>query len=213
MADENEVDVIEEGGAKKGIPKLVIIIAAVVILAVGGYFGVTMFMGGEDDTGNGKDTEQTQKADEKKENAEKKKDADVKKNDEDKTEGKADGEEKEGEGTEQKKEKKGKGNLRLSEFLVNLNDPLVRRYLKCVINLRLSKASYVDEINENENIIPELRDKIFDIVSDKSYADLKSSAGKVMLKEEIMISVNEILYETFKTEPVIKVMFSKFILQ
>lgn len=234
MADENEVN--EEGTEdkkkKKGLPTVVIIAAvAVLMLAVGVFVGKTMFSGGGEEVkkeetvkknedkkvedkkieeADKKKEEETVKEEDKKAPEEKKTEEAEKKVEEDNNEDTQDS----GEGqTEEKKRKTGKGNLKLEEFLVNLNDPLVRRYVKFVLNLRLSKITYVDEIKADENIIPEIRDKIFELVSDKSYTDLKSSAGKVMLKEEIMISINEILKDSLKVEPVIKVMFSKFILQ
>jgi flagellar basal body-associated protein FliL len=236
MAEENEVN--EEGTEdkkkKKGLPTVVIIAAvAVLMLGAGMFVGKMMFGGGggsdqvkKEETVKDKDAKESEdnkavkdekkaeeeKVKEKKENTseEKKRDDSEKKAEENKTE---DTKESEDGQTEVKKKKTGKGNLRLEEFLVNLNDPLVRRYVKFVINLRLTDVNYVEEIKADENIIPEIRDKIFELVSDKSYTDLKSSAGKIMLKEEIMISVNEILKDSLKVEPVIKVMFSKFILQ
>jgi len=232
MAEENEVN--EEGTEdkkKKGLPTVVIIAAvAVLMLAAGVFVGKMMFGGG----GGEVKKEETVKNNEDKKTEEKKAEESDKKQEEEKVkeedkkteEKKADDSEKKVEEnkdastkesdsgeTEEKKRKTGKGNLRLEEFLINLNDPLVRRYVKFVLNLRLTDISLVEEIKADENIIPEIRDKIFEIVSDKSYTDLKSSAGKVMLKEEIMISVNEILKDSIKVEPVIKVMFSKFILQ
>ncbi len=236
MAEENENEVSAEGGdkKKKKIPTVVIIaVIAVLMLATGVFVGKMMFGGGTDDNSKKIDKVKTkgEKIDKEKDKKEgdKKKSEDVKKEDkgtendkaedntkkddaEKKTEEKKDGE-KNGTASKPETKKKGKGNLKLEEFLVNLNDPLVRRYVKFIINLRLIKATYVEQIKGDENIIPEIRDKIFELVSDKSYTDLKSSAGKVMLKEEIMISINEILKDNLKVEPVIKVMFSKFILQ
>jgi len=241
MAEENENEVSAEGGdkKKKKIPAVVIIaVIAVLMLAAGVFVGKMMFGGGTNDNSKKVDKVKTKdekidKEKDKKEEA-KKDSEDVKKEDkgtekdkaedntkkdntkkddaEKKTEEKKDGE-KDDTASKPETKKKGKGNLKLEEFLVNLNDPLVRRYVKFIINLRLIKAIYVEQIKGDENIIPEIRDKIFELVSDKSYTDLKSSAGKVMLKEEIMISINEILKDNLKVEPVIKVMFSKFILQ
>ncbi len=236
MAEDNENDVSGDGGESKGkkikgIPTVVIIaVVAVLMMAAGVFVGKMMFGGGGVVVEEGDKTEVVKEDAEKKdtENLEKKDGEEVKEEDKKNTEEnagegtdnsentaeeKTDGEQKDGEGKDPKELKKGKGNLKLEEFLINLNDPLVRRYVKFIINLRLTKAIFVDQIKEDENLIPEMRDKIFELVSDKSYTDLKSSAGKVMLKEEIMISINEILKDSIKVEPVIKVMFSKFILQ
>lgn len=236
MAEDNENDVSEDGGESKGkkikgIPTVVIIaVVAVLMMAAGVFVGKMMFGGGTVVAEDGKKTEVVNKEEVKDvdkdntENLEQKDGEEVKEEDkknteenvEDAADNSADKVEvnTDGEGVKDPKElKKGKGNLKLEEFLINLNDPLVRRYVKFIINLRLTKVNFVDKIKDDENLIPEMRDKIFELVSDKSYTDLKSSAGKVMLKEEIMISINEILKDSLNVEPVIKVMFSKFILQ
>jgi flagellar basal body-associated protein FliL len=58
-----------------------------------------------------------------------------------------------------------------------------------------------------------MRDEIFMIISSKSYGELNSTSGKVALKEEIQMRVNELMKEEFGQEPVNQVYFTKFIIQ
>lgn len=105
------------------------------------------------------------------------------------------------------------GIILLDPFTVNLNDPFARRYAEVAVNLVIAEKSLVSEITGNELMIPRIRDEIFMVISARSFADLKSTSGKVTLKEEIMIRVNEILKEEFKREPVVQVLFTKFLIQ
>ncbi|MCX6580517.1 MAG: flagellar basal body-associated FliL family protein [Candidatus Aminicenantes bacterium] len=105
------------------------------------------------------------------------------------------------------------GIILLDPFTVNLNDPFARRYAEVAVNLVVDEKGIVSEITGSELLIPRIRDEIFMVISARSFADLKSTAGKVTLKEEIMIRVNEILKAEFKKEPVIQVLFTKFLIQ
>jgi flagellar FliL protein len=105
------------------------------------------------------------------------------------------------------------GIIMLETFTVNLNDPFGRRYAEVSVNLVINDKILVKDITENELLIPQIRDEIFMIISGKSYADLKSTAGKVTLKEEIMIRINEILKAELKREPITQVLFTKFLIQ
>ncbi len=105
------------------------------------------------------------------------------------------------------------GIIILDPFTVNLNDPFARRYAEVAVNLVVDEKKLVNEITGSELLIPRIRDEIFMVISSRSFADLKSTSGKVTLKEEIMIRVNEILKPEFKKEPVIQVLFTKFLIQ
>jgi flagellar basal body-associated protein FliL len=105
------------------------------------------------------------------------------------------------------------GIILLDPFTVNLNDPFASRYAEVAVNLVIAEKSLVNRITGNELLIPRIRDEIFMVISSRSFADLKGTSGKVTLKEEIMIRVNEILKEEFKKEPVIQVLFTKFLIQ
>ncbi|UCH94567.1 MAG: flagellar basal body-associated FliL family protein, partial [Candidatus Aminicenantes bacterium] len=110
-------------------------------------------------------------------------------------------------------EKKELGFLPLETFTVNLDDPFGRRYVECVLNLVLNDKSLVPGIKENELIIAKIRHDIFMTISAKSYKELKGTAGKITLFEEIQMRVNEILKELMGVEPVVEVLQTKFLMQ
>lgn len=200
----------EEPKKKGGIPMIVIIIAVAVLVGVGGFFAGQMLSGG-DDAKNGKD---------KKETVEKKDDG---QNQEDgSTEGDASKDDSQPDGSSSDQQgpaldEDGKvivpGLLSLDAFTVNLNDPFGRRYAEVLLKFKIEKKEMVTSISENELVMPQVRDEIFMIISSKSFNELKSMSGKITLKEEIMMRVNEILKNEMGIEPVKGVYFSKFLIQ
>ncbi len=106
-----------------------------------------------------------------------------------------------------------RGVLSLNEFIVNLNDPIGRRYLKINMKLELAKKEYEDKIRSDELLIPQIRDVIFLIISSKSYDDLRTVSGKLTLKQEIISKVNEVLSKKFGEDIVINCFFTDFVIQ
>jgi flagellar FliL protein len=193
------------GGGKKGLPLFVYIIIIAVIMGAAGFFAGKIFSGGE----NNKEKAAVEKT-EKQEPADTKDDQ-KEKTEEDTTEADSGEKTEEDDGTLVSKSKA--GILVLDPFTVNLNDPFGRRYIEVVVNLEISNKVYVSKINENELMKPRMRDEIFMIISAKSYNELRSTSGRVTLKEEIMMRVNELMKEEFDKEPVTRVYFTKFIIQ
>jgi flagellar basal body-associated protein FliL len=105
------------------------------------------------------------------------------------------------------------GLLSLETFTVNLDDPFGKRYAECDLNLVLNDRNLVPKIKENELVMAKIRHEIFMTISAKSYGDLKSTAGKITLFEEIQMRVNEILKEKMGVEPVLEVLQTKFLMQ
>jgi len=105
------------------------------------------------------------------------------------------------------------GILQLDEFTVNLNDPFGRRYANLHIGLEIENRELVPRIREDELLMPRIRDMVFMIVSAKSYNELNTVSGKITLKEEIQIRLNEIIKPVLGSEPVRDVYFSKFLIQ
>lgn len=105
------------------------------------------------------------------------------------------------------------GLLDLEEFTVNLIDPFGRRYANLLISLEIESRDLVAKIKADELLIPKIRDQIFSIISAKTKDDMTSVAGKIALKEEIMIRVNEIIKQSLSVEPVKSVLFNKFLIQ
>ncbi len=201
MADDvNEVSEGEVSPAKKkgGFPLILIIIIAVV-MGAGGFFAGKMLSGG------GKKTEPEKKVEKK---------AEEKKAEETKTEDGGTAEKNAEEGDKGGKVDADKpGLLALDPFTVNLKDPFGRRYAEVVLSLEVSKKTYVLKIKNDELLMPKIRDEIFMIISSKSYNELNSTSGKISLKEEIMMRVNEIMNERLGIEPITNVYFTKFLIQ
>lgn len=103
--------------------------------------------------------------------------------------------------------------LSLKEFIVNLNDPIGRRYLKTEIKLELNMKDAAAKIQGDELILSRLRDIIFLILSSKSYEDLRSITGKLTLKEEIVAKSNEVLSPVFGKNIVSNCYFTDFVVQ
>ena len=105
------------------------------------------------------------------------------------------------------------GFLPLDTFTVNLNDPFGRRYVECVLNLVIDDKTLVPKIKGNDLVMAKIRHEIFMTISAKSYDELKSTAGKITLFEEIQMRVNEALKEKLGVEPVLEVLQTKFLMQ
>ncbi|MGD2092835.1 MAG: flagellar basal body-associated FliL family protein [Candidatus Aminicenantes bacterium] len=110
-------------------------------------------------------------------------------------------------------EKRRQGLLPLETFTVNLNDPFGKRYAECDLNLVLNDRTLVPRIKANALVMAKIRHEIFMTISAKSYGDLKSTAGKITLFEEIQMRVNEILKEQIGVEPVLEVLQTRFLMQ
>ncbi|MCA1944410.1 MAG: flagellar basal body-associated FliL family protein [Desulfovibrio sp.] len=78
----------------------------------------------------------------------------------------------------------------LPTFLVNLADPLGRRYLKMTLDVELVNKAAAEELNKQT---PKVRDAIILLLSSKSYADLATPESKLLLKNEVVERLNLIL--------------------
>jgi Flagellar basal body-associated protein len=71
----------------------------------------------------------------------------------------------------------------LPTFMVNLADPLGRRYIKLTIEVEMNSQSAAEELQNNT---AKARDSINLLLSSKSYADLAPAENKILLKNEIV---------------------------
>ena len=94
----------------------------------------------------------------------------------------------------------------LSDFIVNLNEPLGRRYLKAKVELELDGNSVKVEIDKR---LPQLRDGILTLLSGKTYSDISDLTGKFQLRAEILSLLNGYL----TTGKIKNVYFTEFIVQ
>jgi flagellar FliL protein len=94
----------------------------------------------------------------------------------------------------------------MEPFIVNLADSGPRRYLK----IRIVMESSEPKVNgEYEKRLPQLRDNILVILSNKVYNEIVDSEGKQKLREEIKGRINQVL-QNFKVQ---RILFTEFIMQ
>jgi flagellar FliL protein len=94
----------------------------------------------------------------------------------------------------------------LDTFIVNLADPLGKRYLKVKMDLELTDDKVLPEI---EKRLPQLKDTILTTLSSKNYDDISSFDGKMQLRAEMMAMLNQFL----KTGRITSIYFTEFIVQ
>jgi flagellar FliL protein len=94
----------------------------------------------------------------------------------------------------------------LEPFIVNLNEPLGKRYLKVKVEFELENENMKDEMTKR---LAQFRDGIITLLSSKSYSDVSDLSGKYQLRAEILGMVNGFM----KTGKVRNVYFTEFIVQ
>ena len=94
----------------------------------------------------------------------------------------------------------------LPTVTVNLADAAGDRYLKVGMEVEVSAADAVRDIQAQS---ARIRDAIIILLSSKSYAELSSSEGKMLLKNEVASRLNQIL----GTPRVVRVYFTDFVVQ
>jgi len=94
----------------------------------------------------------------------------------------------------------------LPTFLVNLADPLGRRYLKLTMDVEVEGEKTVEKLNQN---MAKVRDAIILLLSSKTYADLSTLENKQLLKMEIVNQLNLIL----ETSNILRVYFTEMVIQ
>ena len=78
----------------------------------------------------------------------------------------------------------------LDTFLVNLADPLGKRYIKVTFEVELSDPKVADELSRQK---AKIRDAVIMLLSSKTYADLAPAESKLDLKNEVTKRLNLIL--------------------
>ncbi|WP_319763285.1 flagellar basal body-associated protein FliL [Maridesulfovibrio sp.] len=78
----------------------------------------------------------------------------------------------------------------LPTFVVNLADPLGRRYLKLGIDVEVVSEEAVAELSKKE---PMVKDTLILLLSSKTFQDLSTMESKILLKKEIVDRLNQIL--------------------
>ncbi len=94
----------------------------------------------------------------------------------------------------------------MEAFIVNLMEPMGKRYLKVKIELELDKEELRSEVGKR---LPQFRDGILTLLSSKSFKEVNDLSGKYQLRAEILGMLNGYL----KTGKVKNVYFTEFIVQ
>ena len=95
--------------------------------------------------------------------------------------------------------------LPLPEFTVNLSDPSGKRYLKLGMEVEVN-ADVGQAIKANS---AKIRDAVIILLAGKSFADVSSAEGKILLKAEVAARLNQILGAPY----VVRVYFTEFVVQ
>lgn len=105
------------------------------------------------------------------------------------------------------KEEQGKTEIvTLPTFVVNLADPLGRRYLKLTVDVEMADQKAAEELRGSE---PKVRDAVILLLSSKTFADLSSVESKIMLKNEIVDRLNQVV----PGNKVLRVYFTEMVIQ
>ncbi|MBW1680297.1 MAG: flagellar basal body-associated FliL family protein [Deltaproteobacteria bacterium] len=94
----------------------------------------------------------------------------------------------------------------LGSFIVNLMEPLGKRYLKVKVELELDNEETRAEI---ERRLPQFKDAVLTMLSSKSYEDISDLSGKYQLRAEMQ----SVLDGYLKNGKIANVYFTEFIVQ
>lgn len=94
----------------------------------------------------------------------------------------------------------------LDSFVVNLSDPMGRRYLKTTLDVEVANAAAAAELTA---AMPRIKDTLLLLLSSKSFADISSMDKKIELKNDIVSRLNQIIGKN----KVRNVYFTEFVVQ
>lgn len=90
--------------------------------------------------------------------------------------------------------------------VVNLADPLGRRYLKVGIDVEVNTLKGAAKLQEH---MAQIKDSLLLLLSSKTYKDLEGITNKLELKKEIVERLNQVVNDVF----VVNVYFTEFVIQ
>lgn len=96
--------------------------------------------------------------------------------------------------------------VEIKEFVVNIIGEDATHYVKASLSLELDKDSTVDEVNKR---MPQIRDAILLLISNKTFAELQDIQGKNQVKAELRSKINSFL----KTGSVNNIYLTDFVVQ
>ncbi len=205
-------DEVNEDGGKKGLPTIVIIIAVALLVGAGGFFAGKMMSGGGEAPAEEKPKAQAEQQPAAEENTQPAAEETPPPAEDTESAAAADGTG-EGQPPAITGNPLGEGLLVLDEFTVNLNDPFGRRFGKFNMKLVIKPKKHIPKLKADELLMSKVRDEIIMIISAKSYNELKGTSGRITLKEEIIMRINEKIADKMSFEPVTDVLFAEFLIQ
>lgn len=96
--------------------------------------------------------------------------------------------------------------VEIKEFVVNIIGQDAAHYVKASLSLELDKEATLDEVNKR---MPQIRDAILLLISNKTFEELQDIQGKNQVKAELKSKLNSIL----KTGQVNNVYLTDFVVQ
>jgi len=94
----------------------------------------------------------------------------------------------------------------MNDFIVNLNDPSGKRYLKTKIELEFVQEGMKEELHAR---LAQLRDMTLLVLSSKTMDEIQNVEGKMELKNELIIRINQVL----KKGKIRNLYFTEFVIQ
>lgn len=92
-------------------------------------------------------------------------------------------------------------------FLVNLNDPLGRRYLKLGMDVEVVDKAAADQLSKTD--LARAKDAVILLLSSKTFQDVNTVENKIVMRNEIVERLNQVI----GAGKVLKVYFTEIIVQ
>ncbi len=96
--------------------------------------------------------------------------------------------------------------VEMKEFIINLADQDLPRYLKVVVELEVADDVVAKACEAN---MASFRNSLVDLLSSKTFAQIRDIKGKTRLRQEMIMRLNEIL----GANGVLQVYFTDFVVQ
>ena len=96
--------------------------------------------------------------------------------------------------------------VEIKEFVVNIIGEDATHYVKASLSLELDKDTTIDEVQKR---MPQIRDAILLLISNKTFAELQDIQGKNQVKAELRSKINSFL----KTGSVNNIYLTDFVVQ
>ena len=96
--------------------------------------------------------------------------------------------------------------VEVEPFIVNILDGQGTRYLKAAITLEVDSEAAIQESTDR---MPQIRDAVLLLISNKTFGEMSDLQGKLQLRAELMSKINSF----FRKGKVQKIYFTEFVVQ